>query len=54
MKLAGILTLLATVAIATPAHLSEFKREPQPHPMPDLVERKPCYHSSDCSWFYGT
>jgi len=57
MKLASIIALLAAVAIATPAHLAEHKRGPQPDLAerdPEIEERRPCYHYSDCSWFYGT
>ncbi|KAJ4172993.1 hypothetical protein NW754_003199 [Fusarium falciforme] len=40
-----VATLITGIA-AGPA--SELKER-----FPQLVERKPCYHESDCSWFYG-
>ncbi|KAK3947715.1 hypothetical protein QBC32DRAFT_353541 [Pseudoneurospora amorphoporcata] len=43
-----VLTTLASGILASPAGVSE-----NPGSFPKLVERKACYHSSDCSWFYA-
>lgn len=46
----SIVFTIATIAagvFASPAADSQTGHFPQ------LVERKACYHSSDCSWFYG-
>lgn len=50
MKTTSILALLATVTavLATPAGDA-----PEGAHFPKLVERKACYHASDCSWLYG-
>ena len=50
MKTSTLLTLaaLTTGILATPAGTSPNNKR-----FPQLVERAPCYHSSDCSWFYG-
>ncbi|KAK0719441.1 hypothetical protein B0H67DRAFT_151508 [Lasiosphaeris hirsuta] len=46
----AILTTLTGTALATPAaEPAQSARSP----FPQLFERKACYHSSDCSWFYA-
>ena len=50
MKLPAILLLTAlTGALATPATGADTS---SPFPR-ELETRKACWHSSDCSWFYG-
>ena len=44
LALLALTTLAAAIPAAEPAEHGHF---------PQLVERKACYHASDCSWFYA-
>ncbi|SPO07575.1 uncharacterized protein DNG_10270 [Cephalotrichum gorgonifer] len=47
MKLSAVVFITAlTGVLATPA-------ADRPESLPRLEARAPCYHASDCSWFYG-
>lgn len=53
MKYTALLSIsiLALVGGPTSVLAEAF---PKPHIRPPmLMERKPCYHASDCSWFYA-
>jgi hypothetical protein len=46
-------TILAAIAAFSAGVLASPSADSPRGHFPQLVERKACYHASDCSWLYG-